>query len=231
VNVNNQIGSLERDHTIATNLAEVGQRVRESCPSPSIIFGHSQRLLNYLQFAVGSGKDDDYRFYGSDYFFRDGFPVPAMGSMEADQPTPIQHVRRSFLRKAYSEMDQGERGKIQNQIMTDAIAQGKRVFLVMDASSLAAFRRSFISSSRFETATVQKWTDPSRMSALAARNLATLGADISGRGSPQTWMIVEVKLKPQQPATQPSTAPAGAAQAPATQPAPTLRELYDLLRR
>jgi hypothetical protein len=212
MNLYNMLGSLERDATIANNLADVGRRARLSIPDNAIVFGHSQRLLNYLQFA---GKDS-WTYYGADYF-RNGFPVPHMGSNDPDAPNPIQPQRKEFLKKSYEGLDNDDMVKAQNQIMSDALAEGKRVFLILESSQVSAFRRAFLPMAKWETKTVQKWTDPARMSPLATRSLASLGADVAGRGSPVRWEILEVTAKPApppkaQPGTQPTTAPA------ATQP-------------
>jgi hypothetical protein len=223
VNLNNNIASLERDHTIATNLADIGTRSRESIPPGSTVFGHSQRLLNYLQFA-----GCDYKLYGAEYF-RNGFPVPSMGNQNPDAPNPIQPARRQFLRKAYDNVDNASMVRTQNKIITDAFDRGERVFVVLDAAGQAAFRRAFLPSSRFQTKTVQSWTDPARMSSAAIRTLSTLGADMAGRGSPQRWSIIEVLPKP------PSTAPAVESETPATQPATktpeAIQEFFKRLHR
>ena len=208
MNLYNMIGSLERDATIANNLADVGRRARFSIPDNAVVFGHSQRLLNYLQFA---GKDS-WKYYGADYF-RNGFPVPHMGSNDPDAPNPIQPGRKEFLKKSYEGLDNADMVKAQNQIMTDALAAGTRVFIILESSQVSAFRRAFLPTAKWETKTVQKWTDPARMSPLATRSLASLGADVAGRGSPVRWEIIEVTAKPApppkpQPATQPTTAPA-----------------------
>ena len=208
MNLYNMIGSLERDATIATNLADVGRRARQTIPDNAIVFGHSQRLLNYLQFA---GKES-WKYYGADYF-RNGFPVPHMGSNDPDQPNPIQPARKAFLAKAYEGLDNDDMVKAQNQIMSDALAAGTRVFLILESSQVSAFRRAFLPTSKWETKTVQKWTDPAKMSSLASRSLASLAADVAGRGSPVKWEILEVTAKPApppkpQPATQPTTSPA-----------------------
>lgn len=209
VNLNNTIGAMERDHVIATNLSDTGRRTRESVPANSVVFGHSQRLLNYLQFAGA-----DYKLYGSDYF-QGSSPVPPIGNPEPGQPNPIQSARRDFLRRAYGGLDRADLVRAQNQVMSEALAAGTRVFLVMDSPGQSAFRRGFIPSERFDTAVVQKWTEPARMSSTAMRTISSLGADMSNRSSPQTWSIVEVKSKPA-----PATAPAPQA-APPSEPHPT----------
>ena len=221
MNVNNMLGSLERDGVIANNLADVGRRARQSIPDNAIVFGHSQRLLNYLQFA---GKDS-WKYYGADYF-RNGFPVPHMGSNDPDQPNPIQPWRKNFLKKAYDGLDNADMVKAQNEIMANALQAGQRVFLVRESSQVSAFRRAFLPASKWETKTAQKWTDMAKLSPLASRSLASLGADVAGRGSAVKWEIIEVTKKPDpppkpQPATQPTTPPAHqvASVAPATQPA------------
>ncbi len=218
-NLNSMLGPMERDGVIATNLSDVARRARDLIPDNAIVFGHSQRLLNYLQFA---GKDA-WRYYGADYF-RNGFPVPHMGSQDPDDPNPIQPARKQFLKKAYDGLDNDDMVRVQNEIMTSALNEKRHVFVVLEKSQFSGFRRSFLSPSKWDTKVVQQWVEPARMSTVASRSLASLGADMGGRSSPQTWQIVEVKLKPQKeqaaPSTAPATAPAVALEAaPATSPA------------
>ena len=229
MNMYNMIGSLERDATIATNLADVGRRARQTIPDNAIVFGHSQRLLNYLQFA---GKES-WKYYGADYF-RNGFPVPHMGSNDPDQPNPIQPARKAFLAKSYEGLDNDDMVKAQNQIMSDALAAGTRVYLILESSQVSAFRRAFLPTAKWETKTVQKWTDPAKMSSLATRSLASLAADVAGRGSPVKWEILEVTAKPApppkpQPATQPTTSPAATTQ-PVAQVPDFIQDMVDEIK-
>jgi len=218
-NLNGMLGVLERDFTVATNLADTGRRIREAIPcdtnprTQAVVFGNSQKLLNYLQFA------GDYDLYGSDYF-RNGFPVPSMGAVDGKHPNPIQKARKDFLNKAYDGKDNAAMVAAQNQIMRDALVAGRRVFVAQDSSSMGAFRRTFLASKDFDVSIIRKWTEPARMTPAAMKVLSGLGGE--SRSSPQGWQIVEVKLAPPKPpaAAAPATAPATQpATAPATSPA------------
>jgi hypothetical protein len=197
MNVHSMLGSMERDFIVTTRLADVSDRVRESVPKGSVVFGDSQRLLNHLQFA------GDWDLYGADYF-RNGFPVPTMGNTSDGAPNPIQPARRAFLRKAYQGLDNADFGKAQNKIVTDAFASGQRVFVVLESSQWTAFKRAFVPSKQFEAVTVQKWQEPGKMSSDASRSIAAAAAP-GIRSTPSTWYIVEIK--PRQPTTQPATQP------------------------
>jgi hypothetical protein len=216
-NLAGTLGPLERDYVLMQNLADVGKRIREAIPcgdparadSLAVVFGPSQKLLNYLQFA------GEYDLYGSDYF-RNGFPVPSMGSNDPNQPNPIQPARKKFLNKVYQDRDNADMIKVQNQIMTGALNAGRRVFVVQPSAEMGAFRRTYLASKQFETTIVRKWTEPARMSSDAVKALVGLGSDGSGRSVPQSWQILEVKLAPPAPASQPASAPASL---PAAEPA------------
>jgi hypothetical protein len=209
-NLNGMLGVLERDFTIGTNLADVGRRIREAIPgdpdpkTQAVVFGNSQKLLNYLQFA------GDYDLYGSDYF-RNGFPVPSMGTNDGKQPNPIQKARKDFLNRSYDGKDNTQMVNAQNGIMRSALAAGRRVFVVQDSSAMGSFRRTFLASKDFDVSIVRKWSEPARMTPAAIKVLSGLGGE--SRSSPQSWQIVEVKLAPPapaSPATAPATAPASA---------------------
>jgi hypothetical protein len=196
VNMRTLVPSLERDYALAANLADVGAHVRSSVPKDSIVFGPSQRLLNYLQFA------GDYDLYGSDYF-EHGSALPWFGNKnDHNQPTPIQRARREFLQKIYSKLDHAALIRAAGKICDDAIGAHRRVFVVMPGSSGEAWCKTFADASQFEAATVASWTEPVQMSADAARTIGALGGVPVGRATQQKWAITEIKRKP------PTTAPA-----------------------
>jgi hypothetical protein len=203
VNLRAVIGPMERDLVIAFNLDHTTREILRNVPAGSVVFGNSQRLCNHLQFA------GDYELYGADYF-RNGYPVPTMGTRDGNDPNPIQPARRKFLDKAYSGL--GDRAMVekQNQIVRDSLQAGKRVFVILEAGQAGSFRNAFLTRA-FEVKTVRQFTEPMKMSDMsedASRTLADLRQMGFGRGSPSTWLIIEVLGEKQAPATAPATAPA-----------------------
>ena len=182
------VPSLERDYTVAANLADVGARVRTYAPSGSVVFGPSQRLLNYLQFA------GDYDLYGSDYF-EHGSALPWFGKGDRDKPTPIQRARREFLEKFYSKLDHAALIRAAGKICDEALRAQKRVFVVMPGSSGEAWCKTFAESSQFEFATVTSWTEPVQMSSDAARTIGAVGGMPIARAGHEQWQIVEIRQK------------------------------------
>jgi hypothetical protein len=194
--------SMERDQVVAANLADAGARIRAAAPAGSVVFGQSQRLLNFLQFA------GDYDLYGADYIDSGSALPPVRSGGDAD-PTPFQKARRDFLKKAYDKLDRPAMIREVTKICSDALSSNRKVFVVV-GSNAPAWCKIFIDSKKFDTRVVEEWSDPVRMSAEASRTLAAVGT--MARSGSGRWMIMEVKLKSLQPsesnpATQPSTVP------------------------
>lgn len=214
INLDVSVGPLERDFTIATNISQVGTQCRMAIPRGSVVFGHSQYLHNYLQFA------GDYTLIGGDYL-QGGRPVPGIGRGGDDNPTPIQPSRKKLVDKVYGEMNRDARFAEARRIIDDAFAAGKRVFIVQESAGAGALRDALVQyAGGVKPVVVARWTDPARMPAAAMAALGTIGRDGWARRELWKWQIVElVKADPPpveasiadapatQPATQPSTAP------------------------
>lgn len=199
INVDASIAPLERDFTLATNLANVGTQCRLVVPAGSVVFGHSQYLHNYLDFA---GR---YTLIGGDYLMGNR-PVPGgiRGGPDGENPNPIQPSRKKLVERVYAEMDREARIASAVKMAEDAFANGQRVFIVQESAGAGALRDALAKSSggRLAFDAVARWTDPVRLTPAAVGALMTT-RDQMGRREPWRWLILEVK-----PAAAPATPPA-----------------------
>ena len=212
INLDVSVGPLERDFTIATNLSQVGTQCRLAIPRGSVVFGHSQYLHNYLQFA------GDYTLIGGDYL-QGGRRVPGMGRGGDDNPTPIQPARKKLVDRVYGEMNRDARLAEAKRIIDEALAGSRRVFIVQESTAAGALRDALVQhTGSVKPVVVARWTDPARMPPAALGALGTIGRDGWARRELWKWQIIElVKADPPpasiadtattQPATQPATAP------------------------
>jgi hypothetical protein len=202
INMTTLIGPLERDHVIAYNLAHSGAEIRRNVPAGAVVFGDSQRLHNYLQFA---GR---YELYGIDYF-QDRAPIPRFSQTNRDdEPDPIQPARRKWLQQWYNGVDRATMIARQNDIMRSALLEGRRVFVVRDGDGVERFRREYITR-EFTFKPVARWIEPMRMTPEAIKNMGSMGSDMA-RQNPAAWSIIEVVLNTQ-PTPAPTTGPTGPA--------------------
>lgn len=207
INVDASIGPLERDFTLATNLAHVGTQVRLVAPPGSVVFGHSQHLHNYLDFA---GR---YTLIGGDYLMGSR-PVPGgiRGGPDGENPNPIQPARKRLVDRIYNDFDREARMNEALRIANEAFARGQRVFIVQELAGAGALRDALAKqaggSLAFEP--VARWTDPARLTPAAVGALMTTRDQI-GRREPWRWTILEIK----------PAAPAGEPAAPANAPSAT----------
>jgi hypothetical protein len=216
INLDVSVGPLERDFTITTNIAQVGTQCRLNVPPRSVVFGHSQYIHNYLQFA------GDYTLIGGDYL-QGGRPVPGIGrgGADSDNPTPIQPARKKLVDKVYGEMNREARFAEAKRIIDEAHAAGRRVFIVQESAGAGALRDALVNAAGVKPVVVARWTDPARMTASAMGSLGTIGRDGWARRELWKWQIIElVKADPKpktladspeattKPSTQPTTSPA-----------------------
>jgi hypothetical protein len=198
VSVYANVGALERDFTIALNLADTGHRILTIPTLPAhadparrpILFGDQRQLLNYLQFA------GDFECYGQDVF-TSRYHMRMLGGSDKDAPNPLQKARMEYIAKVYKDKSDGDLQAEQNKLIRDALASGRRVFVALPSSFMVLFRGR-LSTSEFEAISIEKWREPVTMSDEGKKALTNLGFGaglMMGRGVPQNWEIVEVRKK------------------------------------
>jgi 4-amino-4-deoxy-L-arabinose transferase-like glycosyltransferase len=199
VNVYENVGAMERDFTIATNLADTGHRlftIPNLPPPPAeaskrpILFGDQRQLLNYLQFA------GDFECYGQDVF-TSRYHMRMLGGSEKDAPNPLQKARLEYIAKVYKDKTDGDLQMEQNKLIRDALTSGRRVFVALPSSFMTLFRGR-LNTAEFTAVSIERWREPAAMSDEGKKALANLGFGaglMMGRGVPQNWEIVEIKRK------------------------------------
>jgi 4-amino-4-deoxy-L-arabinose transferase-like glycosyltransferase len=222
ISLNANLGGLERDSVLDTNLADAGQRILAHVPSGSTIFGDQRMLLNYIQFA------GDYKLFAPEAFSQ-RFGGRMMREGDPNQPTPLQNARRAYMRTVYEKMDEASLIAEQSRIMREALQSGRRVFYIMPQTMMAGPFLGRIPK-EFSAVTIEKWKEPAEMGPRAKRALDAIGlfALMLGRGSNALiWQIVEIKQSRNQPAaSKPTTRPA----ASTTRPSTTRRSLFGRVR-
>jgi hypothetical protein len=213
VSLNSNLGGLERDFVIDTNLADAGQRVLSRVPAGSTIFGDQRMLLNYIQF-VG-----DYKLFAPESFSQ-RFGGRMMREGDPNQPTPLQYARREYMKGIYQKMDENALIAEQSRIMREALQSNRRVFFIMPSTMMAG---PFLGRlpKEFSTVTVEKWREPAEMGPKARRAFDALGpfALMLGRGSEAIkWQIIEIRKSNivAAPATKPTTRSSLSTTAPST---------------
>lgn len=208
INTDVSIGPLERDMVISNNMAAAGRNIRKAAPAGSVVFANSQRVCNFLQFA------GDYELYGSDYF-TGGRPVPGIrGGPNGEDPNPIQPARSKFTARVYEKFGREQRIAEARRICKEAIAAGRRVFVVNEVTSAGALSDTLAGDPDLIAESVANWTDPLKMTPTAIGSLGTIGGDGIARREQWKWRVIEIKLAPPKPAPAPKPTPP-----PATVPA------------
>ncbi|HMO25326.1 MAG TPA: glycosyltransferase family 39 protein, partial [Tepidisphaeraceae bacterium] len=181
------VPALERDHTVASNIHYSASRARELAPAGSVVFGHSQRLLNHMQFST------EFDLYGGDWLLGE-FPVPRIRTDNQSEANPIQPARRAFLGAAIGPLDSDARRAIVRQIVNDAHAAGRPAYVFLPPNRAMQFVTRYCQG--FETVEVDKWTEPHNFSA-ASRD--ALGAGSTGLQNPAPTMYSLIRIDPENP--------------------------------
>lgn len=196
VGVRNALPLLLRDHATNVNLAYTMDEITRAVPRGSHLFadragGGIANMLNFLQFK------GDFVLYSTEAFT----PRPFGGRREPadpDQPTPLQPARRKYL------VDEVYRGKSiadltreQQDIVSNALNESKRVFVVLPGGSISSFRERYLAGANFDVANISRWKEP----AAVPGERTTTPLQPQGRGpnfnrQPQSWQVIELKPRP-----------------------------------
>lgn len=186
------IPQLERDFTINTNLADSANVLRMHArglpAAEGVLFTDGQQFMsgaNYLQFATG------FEVYGVNAFANNAASLimrgPGGGGGEGD-PNPLQAKRREYLRAEYAKYDDAGLVAKQNEVMRNALARGKRIFVLLPANEADAFERRYLKENFASVALASwrepvKWTEPSAP-ASQRRGVGGPGGGPGGPGQP-----------------------------------------------
>jgi hypothetical protein len=142
-------------------LSQSGTILRKHAPPGSILFAEDARgpegVLNYLPIA---GDWDVFTVsafstQGNRMMMRGGGPM----MQNQDNPSPMQPRRRQAMADLYRGKTSRDLSQDQGRIVDDALAHGRHVFIVGNASTLSAFRQNLPSQKKYDFITVDRWKD------------------------------------------------------------------------
>jgi hypothetical protein len=189
VNLNTALGSLATDTVQNRSTLEGAQAILRTAPAGSVIFS-DQKLLNFFQLA------GNYDLYDLQQFDRK--TVEKYAEVDPDAPTGLQPQRAAEIYQRLKNDTQSDLIREQNKLMTDALAAGHRVFLVVPSNQFG-FSNRFLNRRLFTTKLVNSWFEPAE--AIEAKKKKWLGmnpARILREKADRdiTWDVLEVKTAP-----------------------------------
>lgn len=165
----NTLPHIERDMVQNTNLATTAKIIRlytaGTAPADGILFAESGGVsasANYLQFATG------FEIYAHDAF---NAASPARWNRrvnDPDQPDPLQPRRGEAMRAAYANLKDADLIAKQNQIVTEALNKGRRVFVAMPTNQVTSFTKRFLQGKPYKIITLTTWRDPAKLTDVQA---------------------------------------------------------------
>ena len=215
----NPRASVEAASRDNNNLAGLGRALRDAVSRDAagkpmktpiaddrvIVFGERERM-HHLQFVGGWSAFTLEAFTpeaGRIYSVKPAFLV--------DDPDPIDPNTCEYMRGIYARYDEKSLAAEQNKLMSDALAQGKRIFYVLNKPSAATFEKRFITGRPFVTRLAETFVDvpaPRReedyLTPDELPKQPVGGGARWGRGLPNvrqpiersTWKVVEITLAP-----------------------------------
>jgi len=193
---------VENEYRQGLSMELAGHALHDVLPNDAVVFGED-RLLHHLQF-VG-----DYALFSGEMFTRPAIERLRQGVDDPDAPQGLQPQRAAAMYELLKGLSDSDLVKRQNQLMTDALAGGRRVFIVAPKQQIEQFRKRFINK-RFEVIEVTKIAeappvgDGQLQPARGGRPNARRGqGDARGREARGAWQVLEIKQKQPAPATRP----------------------------
>ena len=175
----------------ATNRAVLrgAQTITGLAPAGSVVLG-PDRLLNYLQLA------GDYRLYDTQQFNRQA--IQQLGTIDPNAPTGLQPQRAEAIYAAHRDESEGQLVAHEAQLVTEALAAGRRVFVV--EASTGAGRPGGVARlvvrDRFTARVVGGWDETPEERVRAKRKGPVVGngraATRGGEGT-ITWEVIEIR--------------------------------------
>lgn len=197
----------------------VSESVLRDAPSGSVIFA-DPRLMHHLQF-VG-----DYALYQTEVFSRQY--IQRLGQMaDVDDPNPHEPFRASVLYSKLKDKSDADMIAEQNRLMDQALAVGKRVFLVGTTAQVSQASSRFLRApGKYSTKVVEHWGEPAdyrrnrwQRTDKAPPPWVGRRANLNAPASRQMmWQVLEVTKGPGVPP--PAPKPAAAQPPTATRPVP-----------
>lgn len=189
--------TLQNDYRQRKNIEQRAQAVLGHVPAGSVLFSDGRGLTEHLQL-VG-----DYVLYSPEVFTRRAIDRLEMRS--PDDPAPMDPGRAKYLAGMMQSRTQGELDALRDEIVTGAIASGRRVFVFMQGT--AGLRRppgwQGFNARTMSLVPVAEGIDPYELT----RAFPNGRAGLANRALPTTmprapWQLMEITLKPK-PTTRP----------------------------
>ncbi len=214
--------SLAGMHRQYTSLAVAGDVIHKNIPDNAVVFADGPRMaegmMNYGQFM---GRFELYQFNA----FTDSVMRAFLARREPDpnDPNPLQQRRRDYMTELYKSKTQKDLYADQQGIVKDALAKGRRVFVLGTKASSLAFEQQFFPGSLYQIRFVTRWGD--QVEPMFGKTDAPKAPDGRWRGgvggnprrfgpggpnarggfndwTNNSWQLVEIVLRPP-PTTQP----------------------------
>jgi hypothetical protein len=169
VGVKNVLPVLAREHAANWNLAYTTEQLVRAAPRGAVLFvqpgerGTSNlvhQAMNFFQFG------GDYDLYALDAFAErgPGSRLPGRDGaapVDPDAPSPMQPARRKYLaEQVYHGKTDADHVAAQQRITRDALASGRRAFVLMRAGPTRSFEQRFLRDTGMRVRRVAAWKDP-----------------------------------------------------------------------
>ena len=146
----NALAITENDARTNVGLAAGAEQVLTVCPAGSTIFA-SDALLNFLQF------DGDYHLYETQQFSRQ--TIQRLSNIDPNVPSLLQAQRAKEMYDRLKDASDSDLVAEQNKLMTNALTQHERVFLIMPAAQIAQVYH-FLPRRTFTSSVLATWSEP-----------------------------------------------------------------------
>ncbi len=174
------------DTTTNRAMLRAAESVRHVAPAGSVILG-PDRSLNYLQF-VG-----DYHLYDTTQF--DQRFVQQMGTIDPNAPTGLQPQRAAAIYAAHKDDTPQQLLGEEMQLVSDALAAGRRVFVLESSSVKSNNLTRLEAKGRFRTRVVGGWDETPEDRLRARKKAAGNGPRAAARLAADgvvTWRVVQL---------------------------------------
>jgi hypothetical protein len=166
-------------------------------PPGSVVFG-DEMMLKHLQF-VG-----DYQLYNVAQFTVEFVRSLAPERFDPDQPQPLQPERGQMLFSLLHKYNQNQLQTEERRIVDRALAQGKRVYVMVRSGQVAGIRGRFFPGNRYKTVQRAIWQEPPDLEPPIPPRRP--GQPFGGPPppprppqQPQSWVVMEVLPLPPRP--------------------------------
>jgi hypothetical protein len=188
VNLYTALGGLDTDLVGNRFAMDSAHAVLKAAPAGSVIFS-MEKPLNFIQL-IG-----DYDLYDIQQFDRK--TIDKYADIKPDAPTGLQPQRAEEIYKRSKGMNESDLVREQNRLMTDALSQGKRVFMVLPKNQSNYFFR-FESRKLFTVKIVDSWEEEADPA--AGKKQKWIGFNVQKDKNALirnvSWEVIEIKAAP-----------------------------------